>query len=65
MLAGGPLLAQTTSMTENQPAATDDPYLWLEDKDGAEPLAWVAAENARTLPRLQSDPRYATSIKRR
>ena len=40
-------------------ASTTDPYLWLEDKDGARPLAWVAAENARTLPRLQGDPRYA------
>ena len=38
--------------------SADDPYLWLEDKDGAKPLAWVAAENARTLPRLQNDPRY-------
>ncbi|WP_294357074.1 prolyl oligopeptidase family serine peptidase [uncultured Sphingomonas sp.] len=40
------------------PADAADPYLWLEDKDGAKPLAWVAAENARTLPRLQNDPRY-------
>ncbi|SEN19767.1 prolyl oligopeptidase [Sphingomonas gellani] len=39
---------------------TDDPYVWLEDKDGAKPLAWVEAENARTLPRLQNDSRYAT-----
>ncbi len=38
----------------------DDPYLWLEDKDGAGPLAWVEAENAKTLPRLQNDPRYKT-----
>ena len=36
-----------------------DPYLWLEDKDGAKPLAWVEAENAPTLKRLQGDPRYA------
>ncbi|WP_235528104.1 prolyl oligopeptidase family serine peptidase [Sphingomonas sp. Leaf231] len=35
-----------------------DPYIWLEDKDGARAQAWVAAENARTLPRLQNDPRY-------
>ncbi|HEU0045130.1 prolyl oligopeptidase family serine peptidase [Sphingomonas sp.] len=40
-------------MTDN------DPYIWLEDKDGAKALAWVEAENARTLPRLESDPRYA------
>jgi prolyl oligopeptidase len=27
-----------------------DPYLWLEDKDGARALDWVRAQNARTLP---------------
>lgn len=43
--------------TAADPAA--DPYVWLEDKDGARAMAWVAAENARTLPRLQGDPRYA------
>ncbi len=53
-LAAGPLTAQTARMTTEA-----DPYLWLEDKDGAKPLAWVEAENARTLPRLQHDPRYA------
>ena len=37
----------------------DDPYVWLEDKDGAKAMKWVAAENARSLPRLQNDPRYA------
>ena len=26
----------------------DDPYIWLEDKDGARPLAWVEAGNKRT-----------------
>ena len=52
VVAASPLVAQTTAMT-------DDPYIWLEDKDGAKPLAWVEAENARTLPRLQNDPRYA------
>jgi len=51
-VAVAPLVAQTAAMTE-------DPYIWLEDKDGARPLAWVEAENARTLPRLQNDPRYA------
>jgi len=50
-LAAAPALAQVAPMT--------DPYIWLEDKDGAKALAWVEAENARTLPRLQTDPRYA------
>jgi prolyl oligopeptidase len=37
----------------------NDPYLWLEDKDGAKSLDWVRAQNARTLPILTSDPHYA------
>ena len=53
LLAAAPVVAQTAAMSST------DPYLWLEDKDGARPLAWVAAENALTLPRLQGDPRYA------
>ncbi|HVF94773.1 MAG TPA: prolyl oligopeptidase family serine peptidase [Sphingomonas sp.] len=52
MLAAAPLIAQTAPVS-------NDPYIWLEDKDGAAALAWVEAENAKTLPRLQNDPRYA------
>ena len=33
--------------TVDQPE--DDPYLWLEDVEGERALAWVAAENDRTL----------------
>ncbi len=63
-VAGGDALAQVASMTTPnaskapQADAAADPYIWLEDKDGAKPLAWVEAENAVTLPRLQNDPRY-------
>ena len=67
-LAAGGALAQVAPMTNTKPAPTPtptpaadtaaDPYIWLEDKDGAKPLAWVEAENAKTLPRLQNDPRY-------
>ncbi|WBO20783.1 prolyl oligopeptidase family serine peptidase [Sphingomonas abietis] len=42
-----------------QAAASDDPYVWLEDKDGARAMQWVEAQNAKTLPRLDHDPRYA------
>ena len=59
VLAASPALAQTAAMTDATDA-TDDPYIWLEDKDGAKPLAWVETENARTLARLESDPRYKT-----
>jgi prolyl oligopeptidase len=53
-----PLLAPAATLAQTAAMTTDDPYRWLEDKDGAKPLAWVEAENARTLPRLQNDPRY-------
>src|SRR5262249_4128645 len=33
-------------------APDDDPYLWLEDVDGARALSWVEAQNAATLARF-------------
>src|SRR5437660_1665026 len=36
----------------------NDPLLWLDDIDGPRALAWVRAENARSLALLESDPRY-------
>lgn len=39
--------------------ATNDPYAWMEEVEGEEALAWVRRQNARTLPILESDPRYA------
>ena len=41
------------------PQAATDPYLWLEDVDGARAMDWVRAENARSLPVLENDRRYA------
>jgi prolyl oligopeptidase len=39
-------------------AASDDPYVWLEDVHGAKPLAWVAEQNKKSLGVLKADPRY-------
>jgi len=39
-------------------AAPSDPYLWLEDVHGARAMAWVHAENAKTLAVLQNDPLF-------
>ena len=35
-----------------------DPYLWLEETDGKDALAWVEQRNAIALSRLKSDPAY-------
>jgi prolyl oligopeptidase len=36
-----------------------DPFLWLEDVNGARALNWVKAENAKTLAVLRADKRFA------
>ncbi len=38
--------------------ALDDPYLWLEEVQGERALEWVNEQNALTLQRLTSHPRY-------
>lgn len=52
--------APQTTVARAIPGLTgdDDPYLWLEEKDGARALAWVKEQNARTLDVLKNDPRY-------
>jgi prolyl oligopeptidase len=35
-----------------------DPFLWLEDVEGEQALAWVREQNARSLAGLEADPRY-------
>ena len=39
-------------------APVADPYAWMEEIEGARALDWAKAENARSLPQLQNDPRY-------
>ncbi len=43
---------------------TTDPHLWLEDVTGEKALAWVKAQNRRSLPRLEADPRYRPAYDR-
>ena len=38
---------------------SDDPFIWLEEVEGAAALQWVRRENARSLAALEGDPRYA------
>jgi prolyl oligopeptidase len=40
-------------------APTADPYVYMEEAEGAKALDFARAENARSLPQLQNDPRYA------
>ena len=40
-------------------SAAEDPFLWLEDVNGPRAMAWVKAENAKTLAVLENDPHFA------
>jgi len=57
-------MAQTTDMPASVPSGfaqsdATDPYLWLEEVQGERAMAWVEAQNTRSLGVLQGDPRYA------
>ena len=52
MLSLPPLSAATTPATP----PPDDPYLWLEDVEGAKPLEWVEAQNKVSLAELTAAP---------
>ena len=43
-----------------QVAEQPDPYVWLEDVNGARAMAWVNGHNEASARVLQADPRYAT-----
>jgi prolyl oligopeptidase len=51
--------AACASLPSGLRMTSNDPFLWLEDVEGAKALAWVEGENARSLAILQGDPRYA------
>ncbi|HTP39310.1 MAG TPA: prolyl oligopeptidase family serine peptidase [Steroidobacteraceae bacterium] len=55
------LLMITAVANAAQPAtpAFQDPYLWLEDVDGARAMDWVREQNARTTAVLDVDPHFA------
>ena len=52
-------LADTESLKPAGSLPGEDPYPWLEEVEGDDALAWVRAQNARTLAELQADPRYS------
>ncbi|WP_229176718.1 MULTISPECIES: hypothetical protein [Bradyrhizobium] len=58
LLSIASVTATTVSQAPTTAAAADDPFLWLEEIEGANALAWARAENDKTLGVLQSDPRY-------
>lgn len=71
MVAGPRLLALTIVATGlvslcgagsgSADLSASDQFSWLEDVEGPRALAWVQAQNARTLKELTDDARYASN----
>ena len=51
---------EDSAMDDGIPGPEQDPYIWLEEARSDEALAWVEAENERTLSVLEADPRFET-----
>lgn len=50
---------QSAASTATTMTTANDPYLWLEEVEGTEALAWAAEQNAVSIPLLREDPRFA------
>jgi prolyl oligopeptidase len=58
-LASACALISFNALAQTAPMTPADPFLWLEDVNGARAMDWVKAENAKTLGVLEKDPRFA------
>ena len=59
LLAAAMSLTALTAFAAPPPPTPEDPFTWMEEIEGERAMAWARAENAESLPKLQSDPRYA------
>ncbi|AZO12417.1 MULTISPECIES: prolyl oligopeptidase family protein [unclassified Mesorhizobium] len=52
-----------STMIQRQPDPTaEDPFLWLEDRNGKDALDWVHRQNAVTVAELQGDASYEAAF---
>jgi prolyl oligopeptidase len=53
------LAAASLSVMAHAQTPPADPYIWLEDANGARAMDWVKAENTKTTGVLEKDPHFA------
>jgi len=53
------LAVASLSVTVHAQTPPADPYIWLEDANGAKAMDWVHAENAKTTTVLEKDSHFA------
>jgi len=59
------LEAETTPVADTETDTTEtaaDPYLWMEEVEGEEALAWVTSQNDRSLASIQAHPLYESNL---
>ena len=59
LIASAGSAAHAQSQKAVPAAPSEDPFIWLEQVSSPRAMAWVNAENARTVAVLERDPRYA------
>lgn len=52
------IIAMAATVAHAAPTPPDDPYLWLEDVEGAKALAWVKEQDAVSQRLLESKPEF-------
>jgi len=57
LLCVGAVAITSVSAQSTRPDSAD-PFRWLEEMNGDRAMAWVRAENEKTMTVLQQDPRY-------
>jgi len=57
------MVVAMAALAADRDTNTDDPFLWLEELNGARVMEWVRAENAKTAAVLDSDVRYPVLFK--
>ncbi len=53
-----------TTVGAQTPGQYDDPYLWLEEIQSEKAMAWVKAQNQRTVAELEAVPEFQGSVQR-
>ncbi len=53
-----PIAASANAGAEQTMPEVVDPFIWLEEVEGTDALAWAAQQNALSIPRLQGDARF-------
>ncbi|MEQ3745065.1 MAG: prolyl oligopeptidase family serine peptidase [Henriciella sp.] len=58
----GAVHAETPTETDVTTETSTDPYLWLEEVEGEDALAWVNTQNERSLTDITAHPNYESNL---